>query len=110
MPKDTVITLHRPTRAKNSIGEWISTIQLVDVFARVQEVSSFEFFSASQIGLNPEKRFLVFAGDYQNEMVITHEGVNYSVYRTYKPSLDTVEIYCQREAGTASVQSNENQS
>ena len=101
--KDTVIKLHRPTRQKNAIGEWVETIEKVEVFARVQSVSSSEFFNASQIGLAPDVRFLVFHGDYQNEEVLEHEGKNYSVYRVYHNG-DDVELYCQREAGT-----NENQ-
>ena len=106
---DTVLLLHHPTMTQNSIGEWIQDVEMVQVFAKVQEVSSSEFFNASQIGLAAEKRFLVFSGDYHGEEVLEHEGNNYSVYRTYH-SGDFVELYCQREAGTAAVTPYENQS
>lgn len=112
MSKSTVIFLHRPTREQNSIGEWIATTEKVEVFAQVQSVSSSEFFNASQIGLSPEMRFTMFSGDYQGETVIEHEGANYSVYRVYHNAPDTVELYCQREAGTAVAETvqDENQS
>lgn len=100
MAKDTTLYLHRPTKTQNSIGEWISSVDRIEVFAQVQEISSTEFFAASQIGLAAEKRFLVFSGDYQGEAVLDHDGTNYSVYRTYH-SGDYVELYCQIEAGTA---------
>ncbi len=69
----------------------------------MQSVSSSEFFAASQIGLSPEMRFTMFAGDYNGETVIDHNGVNYSVYRTYQSAPDVIELYCQREAGTATI-------
>lgn len=106
---DTVLLLHHPTTTQNSIGEWVQDVENVQVFAKVQEVSSSEFFNASQIGLAAEKRFLVFSGDYHGEEVLEHEGNNYSVYRTYHNG-DFVELYCQREAGTAAVTPYENQS
>lgn len=109
MLNDTTLLLHRPTRAQNVIGEWIPSVEKVEVFAKVNEVSSSEFFAASQIGLAPEKRFLVFTGDYEGETVVEHNGVVYSVYRTYQTTPDLIEIYCQREAGTAAVEEYENQ-
>ena len=101
MSKSTVITLQRPTREQNSIGEWVSTVLPVQVFAEVQSVSSSEFFAASQVGLAPEYRFTMFDGDYNGEAVIEYEGQKLSVYRTYHNGPDSIELYCQREAGTA---------
>ena len=96
--RSTVIYLYRPTRSKNDIGEWVSSIERIEVFAQIQSVSSSEWFNASQIGLAPEIRFIVFSGDYQGETVIEHEGQTYAVYRVYHNG-DFVELYCQREAG-----------
>ena len=108
--RSTIIYLHRPTRTKNRIGEWISSIERVEVFAEIQSVSSSEFFNASQIGLAPELRFTMFSGDYQGESVIEHDGQNYSVYRVYHNG-DSVELYCQRDAGTSAADKpNENPS
>ena len=107
MSKATVLTLFRPTRTQNSIGEWISVTEPVDVFAEVQSVSSSEFFAASQMGLAPEYRFTMFHGDYNGETILEHEGQRLSVYRTYHNGPDTIELYCQREAGTATVTTTE---
>ena len=104
MGKDTVIFLHHPTRSQNGIGEWISGIERRQVFAQKGDVSSSEFFNASQIGLSPDLRFTVFSGDYEGETVLDHDGQKYSIYRVYRPAQDTVELYCQREAGTAAAE------
>lgn len=106
MGKDTTVFLHRHTMTQNAIGEWIPAIVRVEVFAQIQEVSSSEFFAASQIGLAAEKRFLVFAGDYQGETVLDYDGNNYSVYRTYT-SGDYIELYCQFDAGIATEADND---
>ena len=96
---DTVLLLHHPTTTQNSIGEWIQAVEKVQVFAKVQEVSSSEFFNASQIGLAAEKRFLVFSGDYHGEPIVEHEGLRYGVYRTYEHG-DQTEVYVERKGGT----------
>ena len=103
MSKSTVITIQRPTRTQNSIGEWISAVLPVQVFAEVQSVSSSEFFAASQVGLAPEYRFTMFDGDYNGEDVLEYEGQKLSVYRTYHNGPDSIELYCQRDAGTSTV-------
>ena len=60
-----------------------------------------EYFSAFQIGLNPEIRFTMFAPDYDGETVIEYGGFRFSVYRIYRATSDRMELYAQREAGTA---------
>ena len=105
--QSTAIYLHHPTQAQDLKGEWIPTIEKIEVFAEMQSISSSEFFAASQIGLAPEMRFTMLVGDYNGETVVEHNGVNYSVYRTYQSAPDVIELYCQREAGTATVTEDE---
>ena len=101
MDRSTPIYLVEQTKTQNSIGEWVTTETLRKVYANVTSVSASEYFSASQIGLNPEARFTMFAPDYHSETIIEYNGYRYSVYRIYVASTDKMELYAQREAGTA---------
>lgn len=105
MDRSTPIYLVEQTREQNSIGEWITVETLRKVYANVTSVSASEFFTASQIGLSPEIRFVMFAPDYHGETIIEYMGYRYSVYRMYLAKTDKMELYCQREAGTANNES-----
>ena len=102
MDRSTPIYLVHETKAQNDIGEWVSTEVLRKVYANVTSISASEYFSASQIGLNPEIRFTMFAPDYDGELIVEYNGVRFSVYRIYRATSDKMELYVQREAGTAS--------
>ncbi len=102
MDRSTPIYLVHETKAQNDIGEWVSTEVLRKVYANVTSISASEYFSASQIGLNPEIRFTMFAPDYDGELIVEYNGIRFSVYRIYRATSDKMELYAQREAGTAS--------
>jgi diaminopimelate decarboxylase len=101
MDRSTPVYLVEQTKTQNTIGEWVTTETLRKVYANVTSVSASEYFSASEIGLNPEVRFTMFAPDYKGETIIEYNGYRYSVYRIYVASTDKMELYAQREAGTA---------
>lgn len=101
MDRSTPIYLVHETKAQNDIGEWVSTEVLRKVYANVTSISASEYFSASQIGLNPEIRFTMFAPDYDGELIVEYNGIRFSVYRIYRATSDKMELYAQREAGTA---------
>ena len=103
MDRSTPIYLVRSERTQNAIGEWISTESVRRVFANVSSISASEYFNASQIGLNPEVRFVMFAPDYDGELIVEYNGIRYSVYRIYRATTDKMELYAQREAGTATM-------
>lgn len=106
MDRSTPIYLVRETREQNAICEWVSTVsteQMRKVYANVSSVSASEYFNASQIGLNPEIRFTMFAPDYDGELIVELNGIRFSVYRIYRATTDKLELYAQREAGTATV-------
>lgn len=101
MDRSTPIYLVSEAKTQNAIGEWVSTETLRKVYANVRSVSAREFFEASQIGLSPDIEFTMFAPDYNGETIIEYMGYRYSVYRIYRASTDKMELYAQREAGTA---------
>lgn len=69
------------------------------VYVRVSSVSGSEWFDGGRNGLNPELRFEMFAPDYHGEELIEFHGRQYSIYRTYRGSVDTIELYVQRKKG-----------
>lgn len=70
------------------------------IFCRKQSVTRTEFFAGGRSGLNPAFVFMVFRGDYHGETLIEYDGKTYSVYRTYQPDSDYMELYAQREGGS----------
>lgn len=103
MDRSTPIYLVRVTREQNAIGEWVCTETIHKVYANVSSITSTEYFNASQMGLNPEIRFTMFAPDYDGELIVEYNGNRYSIYRIYKATTDRLELYAQREAGTATM-------
>lgn len=101
MDRSTPIYLVSQTKTQNAIGEWVSVETQRKVYANVKSVTQTEYFSASQVGLNPDFRFTMFAHDWQGEMIVEYNGLRYAVYRVYVATTDRLELYAQREAGTA---------
>ena len=70
-----------------------------EVMCKVEDVHSSQFYQAGRIGLHPDFVFVVFQGDYDKERLVEYEGERYEIYRTYKRSLDYVELYAQATVG-----------
>lgn len=71
------------------------------VYCRVASVSQTEFFGGGRNGLNPEFKFTLFEGDYQEETLVEYRGRRYAVYRVYHVfDRDEVELYAERKGGT----------
>lgn len=83
---------------KDALGVFRPSGDPREVFCQVSSVSSSEWFEGGRIGLSPDLRVTVFAGDYAGEQAVEHEGVKYAVYRTYRDG-DYVELYLQQEKG-----------
>lgn len=100
---DGVIKLISVINTADAIGVPILTESVHEVFCQVDSITRLEFFEAGRNGLNPELRFVVFAGDYNGELTIEYNGRRYGVYRTYRlTDNDYLELYCERKSGTAS--------
>lgn len=97
--RSDVIELVSATRTQDVNGEWQETTVSRQIFCQVSSVSASEFFEAAKIGLRPDYRFTVFAGDYNGETELTYNGVAYSIYRTYNNTTDRLELYAETKAG-----------
>jgi len=100
LDRSNVITLVSYARTQDNNGVWRDGVETTkDIFCQVDSVSASEFFSGGQHGLKPEYRFTVFFGDYNGEKIVIYNGVKYSVYRTYHPRTDDLELYVSKDVG-----------
>lgn len=97
---DILILYGEESRTQDEYGVWHIEKAERTVYCRYTRVSMNEFYSAGRNGINPEFRFIVFAGDYKGEIKVGFRGNTYAVYRTYEPDTDHVELYVKREGGT----------
>lgn len=99
MDRSTVIKLIGVTRTQDDYGVWQPTPSSKEVYAQVDSITQREFFEAGRNGLNPEFKFTMFFGDYNNEPIVEYNGEQYAVYRVYLGRNDTIELYVERKGG-----------
>lgn len=95
MDKHDVIFLLREKTRVNEIGQRLPDgFTEKEVYAKKTSVSQTEFFTAGQNGLKPDCMFEVYTFEYERETHVRHEGIVYTIYRTYV-SGDNIELYCE---------------
>lgn len=99
MDRSTVIKLIGVTRAQDDYGVWRPTRTSTQVYAQVDSVTQREFFEGGRNGLNPEFKFTMFFGDYNNEPIVEYNGEQFAVYRVYHGHNDKIELYVERKGG-----------
>lgn len=70
-----------------------------EVIAEVKSPYQSEFFAASQTDLKPQYKISVWPDEYNDERIVEIGGKKLSVYRTYAPPNQKVEIYVSEKAG-----------
>lgn len=100
MAKIDKITLIGAAYAKDALKQFVATPSRRTVLCTIGSITASEFFEAGRNGLRPQFRANVFAGDYQGETEAEYQSIAYSIYRTYCPKDDTVELYLERKAGS----------
>lgn len=69
------------------------------VFCEVDSVTMSEFFEGGRSGLTPEYRMRLFAPEYKGEQLLRYNNELYSIYRTYVPRNDVIELYVEKKKG-----------
>jgi hypothetical protein len=94
---DLVCTLLKTTINSNSIGVQEETIsEKRQVFCAELPVSSSEFFTAGQSGINPEKLLLIDSEEYDGETSLDYDETKYIIYRNFTRTDGLLELYCRR--------------
>ena len=97
---DSVCKLITRTFSNDDYGIQRETEVEKTVFCDVSSISASEFFDASQTGLKPDLRFILYFKEYSGEGLVKYKGEYFSVYRTYLRNRDYIELYTQRDVGT----------
>ena len=81
---------------RDSYGDHAMELQLSDaVFAELKSIGQSEFYQAQTAGQKPEIKFkLTDYMDYQGQRYLIHEGIRYTVLRTYRTAGNELEITC----------------
>lgn len=79
-------------------GNEEATENKTTVFCEVSSISQSEFYASADTELQPEFRFSIFFGDYDNQDIVEYQGKRYSVYRSYRAG-DYLELYVERKVG-----------
>lgn len=99
MDRSRVLTLIGVTYTTDSIGQRVPQEDPRNVFCDVKSISASEWFEGGRVGLNPERRAILFSNDYAGEEICELDGVRYSIYRTYIGRNETIELYLERKTG-----------
>lgn len=95
MDKHESIKLLAPKFRVTAIGQRIQDgFTEKEVYAKKTSVSQSEFFTAGQNGLRPDCTFIIYAFEYSGEKNVAHDGIVYTIYRTYVAG-DNIELYCE---------------
>lgn len=70
-----------------------------EIYAKIDSVSSEEFFRAGVDKLRPAFRFTVYTAEYEGQRIVEYNNNRYSVYRSYQPTVDTIELYTSSKVG-----------
>lgn len=80
----------------DEIGNQIETEVRNEVFCNVKSVTRTEFYNAATTNLKPSIVFIVHLYEYNNELKVEYEGVQYRVIRTYMTSTEEIELVCEK--------------
>lgn len=99
MDMSDVLKLISVTYEKDEIGQQIPVETERKVFCSVESVGQREWFEAGRSGLKAEYRAEMFAPEYKGESLCEYDGSRYGIYRTYRTSKDSIQLYLERKAG-----------
>ena len=99
MTKVNEISLLTETTTTDSIGNPTTSTTEVKLIAEVRSISQSEFVNARQTGITPSYTFRISAFGYAGQKLLKYNGQIYSVYRTYEPDDNYIELYTEVKAG-----------
>ena len=100
MTRDGTVTLVVPTYGRDDLKQFVKTgEELFTVFCEIESIGQTEWSSAGINGLKAEYRVTVWADEYRKATAAILDEVRYSIYRTFQPSEDKIELYLTRKVG-----------
>lgn len=99
MEVDVIAYLIGFTTRMNTYKQEIKTETRAMIYARKKSISRAEYYKGGTSGLKPEFMLETAQINYSGEDTVELDGVKYSIYRTYNPDSDNIELYCERKGG-----------
>lgn len=94
------VTIKLIKKLNETLDDWgnpVRSIQEWEVFAERKSVTMSEFYKAASQDLKPTVIFEVYEEEYLDADSVVSEGVEYSIIRTYQPTMDKLELVCERK-------------
>lgn len=89
-----------PSSSLDAYGQEVFNETSRSVFCKVKSATRVEYFQARQTGLEPEYIFETQPVNYNGETIAEYKGTRFSIYRTYRATNDSIELYAQKEVGS----------
>lgn len=99
MDRSDVIYLIKETYHMDDHNQPIPEKTKRHVYCNAKSITRTELFDAGQNGHRASWMFEMFFYDYDDEKLVEYNGKRYGVYRTYRPSDDTMELYVEEKGG-----------
>lgn len=103
MARDVSFYLLGEQRTKDATGQTVTTKTETGVIGIQSSTYQNEFFQADQAGLRPQGSIKMNSADYHGEKLlgfkVGEDMIVYSIYRTYEPDNDWIELYYGSRVG-----------
>ncbi len=85
-----------PSEERDVNGDPVTREQISEmVYAEIKSIGQSEFYQAQTADIKPEIKFRITDYmDYQGQKYLIHEGIRYTVLRTYRTNGNELEITC----------------
>ena len=93
------ITLIAVTCSNDSVGNYQKSKTDIVVFANEKSVTRAEFYQAHAVNLRPDKVFEIRKIDYAEQVLMSHNGAEYDIMRTYSNNPESIELVCSKVVG-----------
>ncbi len=99
MTDDSIILISKTLKGKDERMKPIYKETARTVLCTEEQISQSEFFSAGQIGIDPEVMVVINPIEYNGEKLATYKEKPMSIYRKYERSENELELYLQLVVG-----------
>ena len=99
MDHDISFKLVNESTTKDSTGQMVATKTETECLGFEHSVYQNEFFSAEQAGIRSEGVILMNRVEYGGQKLLSINGQEFSIYRTYEADADWIELYYGRRVG-----------
>ena len=87
------------TGSKDSTGQTKTTPTPKTYIGEVKSITQNEYYKADQAGIRPQGIIIMSRFDYDGETQLQIGSDTFTIYRTYQPGIDKIELYYGERVG-----------